>query len=580
MKDNGVSYAPKEKHDADYVSVCSSDALIKNKSPEQAKVIQNADRCFNLNIAPNLPVNREIASIFLSAAKGGGKEVTDYLEKTFTVGGDIVFGTAGTNAVRVESLDQRIAYLTPMLKHFTFWMDIPKEFVPNVFDEFVQETRHGSDDSRFDEINVSEGDVSSEDLDTRLIRKYVHFRTISTRANVTIHAALTNTLRPGAQSLQKNAAIITVIRENAHQLINGNSVLKGNQYDGLITQHFDTSFSNDTFSKGIFTDADDFLTSAQYLDMRGDALTKPEFDRRTAALGTYFGASDMLLMHPAAIAETNTVQNATTQRWIIPNREGVYGSGFNRLLSPANSTEGTTVMPDQWVLPKNYIRQNGDGSATSSSAPNAPLTSGSNLGVASAAGVAADTFTSRLITSDPGLGSRMYGVTAFNAFGESALSINDTAVTVAATHRVTITSIKVAGSSADPTGYRIFSTDPVTDPSPDDATSKFYEIGVISAAQLDSTVTGTARNPLSPAQYQFRDFGLRLPNTSDAWIIDKSALVYSYLVPPSVMKLAITSLAMPFTAFMVGALKLYAPTKVVRIANVTNGSTPYNTNQF
>ena len=529
---------------------------------------------FSLSHAPNVQFHRSLPKILAGTLMTGGKAYRDYLAKTFTSGGLIDFGETGGRNIRIESLDPSISYLTPDISKFGFWLSLPKMFAPTLLHEFVQEVAHYTTggtaadrtSTQFDEYNVSEGDIAAEELDAGLRRRYIPLRTISTKTDVTVQAALTNNLAPGAKGIQTRAAVISVLRENAHQLIHGDSEKHINQYDGLSLQHYDLSGTTDRYSKGIFTDINDFKNSGLYVDLRGEALSKEEFDNRTATMSTYFGNSDLLLMHPNAISTANTEMNSDTQRWLIPKADGIFGNGFNRLLSPANYQGGTMVVPDQWILPKNYVRYIGDGRSTNTSAPDAPAT---GLVTAANQNNTASGFTSLYATaSSEGVGSRFYAVSAYNAYGESHLTIeNATAHAVTANMSVLLTFSSV---DADARGYKIYST--VVDGSSD---GPYYQIADISKANL----VGTTQDGIAKATREWFDYGQTLPNTSDAWLIDKEALAYVYLIPLSVMQLAITQLQTPLTAFMVGALQLKAPTKIIRFANVSLGNTAYNTNR-
>ena len=573
---NDVICAPARANKDLEVTRIAHDVLQKNlgDSVDDQGVRLSEGLHFGMDVALLGNVVSNLGSLFYAGIMEG-RGSREYLAKTFTSGGLITFGDAATNAVRIESLADKTTLLTPKISDFPFWMSLPKQFVPNVFHEFVQEIRHGSLNSQFDEISVAEGDIAAEDLDSDLRRRHIPLRTISTRTDVTIHAALTTNLNPGAKGFQHRAAATQVLRENAHQLFHGDSSKKVNQFDGLAVQHFDLTLKNTTYSRGIFKDVDEFLGSSQYLDLRGESLTKGQFDGRAATLSTYFGRSDMLVTHPVAVAEMNTTQNQDAQRWVPPKYDGIWGAGFSSLLSPANSG-GTTVLPDQWVLPRNYKRYKADGQSTSSKAPAAPVISAVSGAVPAA--IADSTTTSisfRMKAGDAGLGSRIYGVSAFNSYGESAITLISSAITLSATnHAARINVVAPVSTTATVVGYRLFSSDPVTDSSPTQS-SPLYEVGLYDFADVKSATAGS----FSGGAYQLLDHGLHLPNTTDAWIYDNEAISYAYLAPLSIIQLAINRLTTPVAAFMIGSLKLTAPTKVIRIANVKLGATPYNTNK-
>lgn len=544
-----------------------------SKSLSSLKNVRSDALHFHMTQLPTGGVTRCMGDVVQDAYLSGGRSVQESIEKTFTSGGDIVFGDSNTNAVRIESLDPETSEFTPNMKKFPFWMYISKTFVPNLQHYFVQEIAHGSRNSQFDELNVSEGDIAADEIDIQLRRRNITLRTISTRADVTVQAALVSNLSPGAQGFQQKSAVTAVIRENAHQLFVGDSSIRSNQYDGMAVQHYDLGGNSTVYSRGIFDSREEYVNSAQFLDFRGLSPTKAQFDNSTASLSTYFGDSDMLVMHPNSAAEFNTNANADAQRWLEPHQMGAFGTGFSRLYSPANSMGGTSVMQDQWVLPKNYRRNAGDGQANNSKAPNAPTAA-----VALAAPAADKVSLRKYVTGDAGLGARRYAISAINSYGESALTVMAANVTVPAGGNIVEFTI-TAPATTDPTvlAYRIFSSDPQTDPAPTQ-NSYVYEVLTIPASAVHSTAT-TGRNIYSSANTKVEEYGTILPNTSNAWLFDREALEYVYLIPTSVMRLATVRLSTPFTAFMVGALKMKVATKIVRFANVKLGSSFYNTNR-
>ena len=510
-----------------------------------------------------------------------------FSKSTFTIGGQQPFNTATVgNAVRLEVLDPNLYTLTPDAGDFPFWMMLPKKHFPTTFVEVNQQISLSSDDSAlYLGSTYEEGQAANLSDNPRLVRRFIELKTFSTRADSTIHGILTNTQKPVTQLINA-AAKVRVLKSMVQQLFYGDSDVRPNDVDGFFTQIYpldadDVSTTRTNYyNRGIYDNYRDYRDGNNYLNLRGTTLTKPMFDTEVAKLSVNYGKSANLVLHPMAMSLVNTAMNNDTQRWIVPNTTGEFGARFSTLFSPSGPQVGTKVISDKWTIPRNYMRRAGDIPAGSRlrTASRRPLTPTSidveEITAANISGSTNDnpnyTAPSEYLDGQVGTGSRLYAVSAINNVGESPLVINTTAVTVGEgmgiSIKITNPALNTQQGAVAATGYRIFSTDPRTDPSPT-GDSVFYEIAYISESEYAAGVFAGAGLGTDRAN-QYVDLGRRLPNTCSAVLYDTEAIQYDYLIPISMMHVAITNLIIPTIGFSVGAPQVNVPSKVNRLNNL------------
>jgi hypothetical protein len=164
--------------------------------------------------------------------------------------------------------------------------------------------------------------------------------------------------------------------------------------------------------------------------------------------------------------------------------------------------------------------------ATSTNAANAPTADGSTPSAA----VAPTVVTSKFAAGDAG--AYLYAVSAVNRFGESALTVLGTAVTVAANGAVDLKFTATASTNAA-TCFQIYRG---TKGSTVSGTTTFYPIFTINLTQLAAGYDGAAANLV-------RDNNRWLTNTYQAMLIQGNTEVMEFkqLAPLMKMDLAITS---------------------------------------
>lgn len=509
------------------------------------------------------------------------------INKTYLAGGDITINGNTLANLRVESLDPKIYDLSVMLKHFAFWNMIPKENVNSVVHQFVQRRHHNR--NLFNAHTASEGEVSASDNEGNYPRRLFALKTIAPISGVSIQALRTKTVGEGYARFSVDDTFKTMLRINAHYLINGRSAIDANQYDGLRAWSYDIEQGDSFSSSGneywnqIFEGRQDYLDRI-VIDTRGGTLTQSNVDEGATNLYTLFGEPSYLLAHPNAIATWNAASFTVNQRFYLPYVSGKQGSPLRSFFSSVGQGFDTQIIADQFIIPYQYVRTTGDTSTVHSSAPAAPQIGDVTL-------VASDSNSQAATGDSRGLGMRLYAVAAGNTYGLSPMTVQtSTPVTVANGSSVTIAGIEKASSGSDPLFYEVYCTDPgdVAAPQPRLTTGgadvisardtviagyKFYKIATFTQSAISDGVNSATANT-------FSDRSVVLPNTTEAYLLDKTAARYYSLIDPSVLQLASTTATVRFACLMTGAFALMKPTQLKRYINI-GGSIPFvNTDNY
>jgi hypothetical protein len=220
------------------------------------------------------------------------------------------------------------------------------------------------------------------------------------------------------------------------------------------------------------------------------------------------------------------------------------GQSVNKIMTQFGSVDVVSDIFFDYKTSKAYNE-----AATSAKAPSAPVAAGNLTEV--------QTDTSTKFTD--GAGSYWYGVTAKNRYGESALTLLDTAVqVVAATESVDLTFTHTDGAYAAEC-LVIYRTEKSAVAY---TTAKFYPIITITKSELAAGYDGgTAK---------VRDRNRILPNTHSTIVLDNSLDVWSLkqLAPIMRMDLARTSPSFRFMVLAYLTMVLFAPKKISRIVNI------------
>lgn len=451
-----------------------------------------------------------------------GPAELDAINKALTAGQDINNPGAAPGQgfpLRVESLEFALKNLTFQMQHIRLWKNIPKIPAFNTVEEFNELSSYGQNPVGF----VSEGALPQED-DTTYARRYAVIKYMGTTRKVShvmtmIKPAHGNVI---ANETQNGTMLLLQMVEKA--LFDGDASLSPLQFDGLSALITNRSPASNT------------------VDLRGAPLDEDIIQDGSLIVSDApnYGIPTHLHMNPRNKADLvkGMFPKARYDAFQKPDN-GMIGLDMKGFVSPAG---------DVAFEPNTFITDGGSPTAAavgdSSKVPGTPTGAGPTTpGDATAKFSAADA------------GSYFYKVVAHNDFGHSApldYVAGPTAVAVAAGQNVSV-AITPAGGNAT-LWYQVYRT----------------KKNVSAPALTDYRLIARIPNISGAGAQTLIDRNFKIPFTTEAYLIQQNlqCLSWAQLAPMLKIPLATTDANIRWMQLLYGVLKLYAPGKLLKFANI------------
>lgn len=425
---------------------------------------------------------------------------------------------SGSNALRVESLEQTLRILTFTQAHVQFWRDIPKLPAFSTVEEYNVQTSYGSEGGMFTRPGeLPQVQDASYERRTALV-KYVTTQREVDHPTMLVRPAHGNVI---AQETQNGG--IWILERVERALYTGRADVITEAWDGI-----DQQIRNDP------------AASASIIDLRGGILSEDNVEDATNRVIENYGVPTDLYAAPKALSSM-VKQFYPRERFSMPAPvDGTVGMSVNKIRTQAGliNLKGNIFLRSG----KNNSVKNAPAAANAVRAPVVP-----GVAVALTAGpLAASLFGSGDV------GVWRYRVTAVNRFGESAASASANASIAAAGDVLTLTITNNADSSDATTGYNIYRTPTV---------------GL--AAGQEQYLTQVPR-VAGAATTTFVDVNRFLPNTSRAYLkqMNLQAISFRQLAPMMKIPLATVAISTRWAMLLYGMPVIYATRKFVIFDNV------------
>lgn len=425
---------------------------------------------------------------------------------------------SGSNALRVESLEQTLRILTFTQAHIQFWRDIPKLPAFSTVEEYNVQTSYGSEGGMFTRAGeLPQVQDASYERRTALV-KYVTTQREVDHPTTLVRPAHGNVI---AQETQNGGVWILERVERA--LYTGNSAVISEAWDGI-----DTQIRNDPSA------------SQSIIDLRGGILTEDNIEDGTNRVIENYGVPTDLYAAPKALSSM-VKQFYPRERFAMPAPvDGIVGMSVNRVRTQAGliNLKGNIFLRSG----KNNSVKGAPASANAVRAPVVPGVAAAN----NAGPIAASLF------GVGDVGTWRYKVASVNRFGESAASAEATAAVNAAGDTITLTITNNADSSDPTTGYNIYRIASV----PGAANTEVFMVQVPRIAGAATTL--------------FVDVNRFLPNTSHAYLkqMNLQGLSFRQLAPMMKIPLATIALSIRWAMLLYGMPIIYATRKFIIYDNV------------
>ena len=447
-------------------------------------------------------------------------------------------------ALKTESLDPMLKILTSQDKHIVLHKILPKQQAYNTVEEFNQLVDYGLNIGIFNK----EGETP-QFTDSIYRRESVLIKYTGVSGEVT-HPFTLVRLGSGvgdalAQEVKNKTQFLIRALNKAYPV--SDSRLVEDEFDGILKQHY-VGVTGAALPS--VTNLNKYFADSSVIDARGYILNdKMVEDSAHGVVNDNFGMVSNII-GPPIVFSNYVSQFHESKRIIVGQAGGVEGATMGQSVNDIMTQFGKIgVISDIFFDYKTSKVYNE--AATSAKAPTAP-----SVGVDPTAAVGADTQT----RFTDGAGSYWYGVTAKNRYGESALTLLDTAVqVVATTESVNLEFTHVDGAYAAEC-FVIYRTQVGAVAY---TSAKFYPIITVTAAELAAGYDGAAATKI-------RDRNRIIPNTHSAIVLDNSLDVWGLkqLAPIMRMDLARTSPSFRFMILAYLTLVLFAPKKIGRIVNI------------
>jgi len=442
--------------------------------------------------------------------------------------------TASGAPLKVESLDKTLKMLTFKESDIVLWKKIPKLQAYNTVEEFNQLASYGADRGGF----ITEGELPVEE-DSTYVRRSQLVKFMGVTKSVTHPMTLVNTQIGDAIAREAKNGSMWILRKMDKSLTQGNSRIIPQEFNGLYAQHQD----NDNFAV-----PQDYFSSQVVVDLRGASLQEKDIETASEAMIENFGQPTDLFAPPKVLSDF--AKTFYDRKLVTPNSEQVTAGVMGQRLRRFESQFGSIDMNYDIFMNPKPTKTTASG-ATSANAPAAPT-----VGGAPAAAVGADGLAKWASTD---AGDYFFAVSGINRFGESALTVLGTAVTVVTGGAADLQFTATAGPNTT-TGFTIYRSNKGAASA---AAATFYPLFEVSVTEVAAGYDGAAATKV-------RDRNNIMPGTYSSFLIQNNEEVHAFrqLAPLMKMDLAVISTAFRFMVLLYGTPLLFAPKKMIKFINI------------
>lgn len=466
-----------------------------------------------------------------------GNELLKAMQAGQITGRDTTGLSLTQEPLKAESLDKTLKVLEYRMKDIKLWNLIPKQTSYNTVEEYIQLASYGKRVGGF----YGEGALSNVQ-DSKYIRKAELVKYMQVTGEVTMQAQMVRSYVDAMKKEVENKTMWIAQLANA-SLVHADSNVVPEEFNSLYKQHADIGNT----SGATYASFEAYYNGGLVIDLRGKSLKQTNIEDGAIAVDANYGNINQLCA-PTTVLSAFAKDYYNTQRILM-------NGGFNGDINSVPKVVSTTI-GDVTLVADKFMKQNpSKNSATTSDSPQAPAAP-----TVSAVATASSALAKFASSDQGGLGNAYYAVAAVNNFGESALAIFGTAVTLSAGNGVDITF--TPGNGAYPaTGYVIYRSKITAAGSA--AGLEFYPIFKVSETERANGYNGASANNV-------RDLGYFMPDTEQAFLTDMSeeVMTWKQLAPLSKLDLAVISMSRRFITFMFGTPQLFTPRKMVRYINV------------
>lgn len=456
----------------------------------------------------------------LAAEQITGRETTDLT-------------TASGAPLKVESLEKTLKHLTFREQDIRLWKDLPKKPAYNTVEEYNQQVSYGAHRGGWNR----EGELPEEE-DSVFVRRAQLVKYLGVTKSVTHQMTLVNTMIGSVMERAIKDGTMWILRVLNEGLYFGDEKIVPEQFSGFIAQQR----NSDSWASYA-----DYMNSEHVVDLRGSALTEDAIETAANTIVENYGLGTQMYGAPAVLS--NFVKNFYGNKFVVPNTPSLSDGIMGQRVQSFDSQFGRIGLNHD-VFFKKLPAKSIKSAATSQKAPTKPTWADSD-----AIQVQASVTGSKWSNTDAG--NVYYAVSAINRFGESELSIYNTAVAATANCAIDL-KFNDGGGINKATAYRIYRTKVGGDTS-----SPFYPLFEVSIDDLTRGYDGGSPNVI-------RDMNRYLPDTDQSVLFqfDNEVIEFSQLAPLMKMDLAVLSPAYRFMILLYGTPLLYAPKKMVRFINI------------
>lgn len=477
---------------------------------------------------------------FLGGQQDGALELQKAMQAGAITGRDTTGQLLTQEPLKAESLDKSLKLLEFRTQDIKLWNSMSKLTAYNTVEEFLQLSSYGADRGGF----YDEGELSDVE-DSKYVRRSELVKYMQVTGEVTMQAQMVRSFVDAMKKEVENK-MMWILRLANRNLTSANSDIIPQEFNGIYKQHASIG-SGQEFLYQTFDQY--YSDETVIIDLRGASLKQTHIEDAAVAVDLNYGNVDTLFA-PTTVISALAKDYYETQRILLGgNMSGNKGFSGGAAPKAISTTLGDVALMSDKFMKQNPARTAAN-PATSGKAPAAPTISAvvtASDSVAKYAGVGE-------------VGDVYYAVAAINRYGESALTVHPTAVTLAAATRVDLTVVAGVGANATQ-GYTVYRTKVTTAVS---ATGlEFFPLFKISAAQLAAGYDGAGAGKIG-------DRGYYLPDTEQCFVTEMSEeiMAFKQLAPISKLDLAVLSMSRRFITFLFGTPQLFSPKKVFRFINV------------
>lgn len=453
----------------------------------------------------------------LQAGSITGRETTDMMD-------------ASGAALKVESLEKTLKHLTFRENDIKFWKDIPKKPAYNTVEEFNQQTSYGNDRGGFN----AEGELPEEE-DSVYVRRAQLVKYLGVTKSVTHQMTLVNNTIGNIMQKTIKDGTLWILRKLDQSLFFGNEKLVNLEFNGFLAQQEQSDS---------WQDRNAYLNSEHVIDMRGKSLSEDAIESGANSIVESYGLATQLYTAPSVLS--GFVKQFYGNKFIMPNTQALQNGIMGQRVQQFESQFGPIGLNQDIFFKKKPAKTN-QSEATSDKAPNAPLITVK----------AVEESVANSKWDSDFAGNVTYAVAAFNRYGESKLTVAESATAVVENGAADI-KITDCGGTHKASAYRIYRSET-------GKTGTYYPIFEVSVDDVSRGLDGAAI-------CNVRDLNRFIPNCDQAMVLqfDNEVIEFAQLAPLMKMDLALLSPAYRFMILLYGTPLLYAPKKMVRIINIGN----------